>query len=101
MAEVIVFTLQDKLSGIPISLPQHSKAWDHTISNLPKSLVQNSPYINPDPTTKGPDMYMPFLPPNSTEKNSSKIQPPTQPLQEDQQMMIQAKMHTTRHLQAL
>ena len=84
----------------PKSLPQHSKAF-LTTSNLPKGLAQNSPYIDPNPTTKGPDMYMPFVPTNSTEQNSSKFSHPHSLSKEDQQKMIQAKAHTTRHLQAL
>ena len=71
------------------------------LQTYPKGLHKNSPYIDPNPTTKGPDMYMPFLPTNSTEQNLSKFSHPHSLSKEDQQMMIQAKAHTRRHLQAL
>ena len=64
-----------------LSLCQRFKAWDHLQPKTFKGLTQNSPYIDPDPTTKDPNACTPFHPTSFTEHNSSQIDLSTQPLQ--------------------
>ena len=85
----------------PTSLPQHSKAWDHTTSNLPKGLTQIHLH-QPQSNNQGP-RHVHAIPANKFHraKIQAKFSHPHSLSEEDQQMTIQAKTHTMRHLQAL